>query len=123
MAKVRPLRTSMYVPGNKEDWMRKAPQYGSDALIFDLEDSVPVPDKEEARVLVRKMLEELGYPVSPIAIATLYRNFLDVFVLDNQDVQMRKEIEAMGLKVIVTNTVMNNDQEKIRLANELLEML
>ena len=60
MAKVRPLRTSMYVPGNKEDWMRKAPQYGSDALIFDLEDSVPVPDKEEARVLVRKMLEELG---------------------------------------------------------------
>ena len=60
MAKVRPLRTSMYVPGNKEDWMRKAPQYGSDALIFDLEDSVPVPDKAEARVLVRKMLEELG---------------------------------------------------------------
>ena len=60
MAKVRPLRTSMYVPGNKEDWMRKAPQYGPDALIFDLEDSVPVPDKEEARVLVRKMLEELG---------------------------------------------------------------
>ena len=60
MAKVRPLRTSMYVPGNKEDWMRKAPQYASDALIFDLEDSVPVPDKEEARVLVRKMLEELG---------------------------------------------------------------
>ena len=60
MAKVRPLRPSMYVPGNKEDWLRKAPQYGSDALIFDLEDSVPVPDKEEARVLVRKMLEELG---------------------------------------------------------------
>jgi len=55
----RPLRTSMYVPGNKEDWMRKAPQYGSDALILDLEDSVPVPNKEQARVLVRKMLEEL----------------------------------------------------------------
>jgi len=50
----------MYVPGNKEDWMRKAPQYGADALILDLEDSVPVPNKAEARVLVRKMLEELG---------------------------------------------------------------
>ena len=37
MATPRPLRTSMYVPGNKEDWMRKAPQYGSDALILDLE--------------------------------------------------------------------------------------
>ena len=60
MATPRPLRTSMYVPGNKEDWMRKAPQYGSDALILDLEDSVPIPNKEEARELVRKMLEELG---------------------------------------------------------------
>jgi len=60
MAKARPLRTSMYVPGNKEDWMRKAPQYGADALILDLEDSVPVPNKAEARALVRKMLEELG---------------------------------------------------------------
>ena len=60
MATPRPLRTSMYVPGNKEDWMRKAPKYGSDALILDLEDSVPVPNKAEARGLVRKMLEELG---------------------------------------------------------------
>ena len=60
MATPRPLRTSMYVPGNKEDWMRKAPKYGSDALILDLEDSVPVPNKAEARFLVRKMLEELG---------------------------------------------------------------
>ena len=60
MATPRPLRTSLYVPGNKEDWMRKAPKYGSDALILDLEDSVPVPNKAEARGLVRKMLEELG---------------------------------------------------------------
>ena len=60
MAKARPLRSSMYVPGNKEDWIRKAPKYGSDALILDLEDSVPVPEKAEARVLVRNMLEELG---------------------------------------------------------------
>ena len=60
MATPRPLRTSMYVPGNKEDWMRKAPQYGADALILDLEDSVPIPNKAEARALVREMLEELG---------------------------------------------------------------
>jgi citrate lyase subunit beta / citryl-CoA lyase len=36
--KARPLRSVMYVPGNKEDWMRKAPQYGADALILDLAD-------------------------------------------------------------------------------------
>lgn len=92
----------------------------TDAPIFAI---TPIVNQRALKGPTAKMLEELGYPVSPIAIATLYRDFLDVFVLDNQDVQMRKEIEAMGLKVIVTNTVMNNDQEKIRLANELLEML
>jgi citrate lyase subunit beta/citryl-CoA lyase len=50
----------MYVPGNKADWMRKAPRYGADALILDLEDSVPEAHKAEARGLVRTMLEELG---------------------------------------------------------------
>ena len=58
--KAKPLRSVLYVPGNKEDWMRKAPRYGADALILDLEDSVPPESKAEARTLVRKMLEELG---------------------------------------------------------------
>jgi citrate lyase subunit beta/citryl-CoA lyase len=59
-ARAKPIRTELFVPGNKEDWMRKAPGYGPDALILDLEDSVPVPNKPEARKLVGKMVEELG---------------------------------------------------------------
>ena len=58
--KAKPLRSVLFVPGNKEDWMRKAPQYGPDALILDLEDSVPDEGKTDARALVRKMLVELG---------------------------------------------------------------
>jgi citrate lyase subunit beta/citryl-CoA lyase len=58
--KAKPLRSVLYVPGNKTDWMRKAPRYGADALILDLEDSVPESGKAAARVLVRSMLEELG---------------------------------------------------------------
>jgi citrate lyase subunit beta/citryl-CoA lyase len=58
--KAKPLRSQLFVPGNKEDWMRKAPRYGADALILDLEDSVPDEGKSQARVLVRQMLEELG---------------------------------------------------------------
>ena len=45
----KPLRTVMYVPANKEDWIRKAPKYGSDALILDIEDSVPLNEKSKAR--------------------------------------------------------------------------
>ncbi len=59
-SRARPIRSRLFVPGNKEDWMRKAPKYGADALILDLEDSVPPEGKAEARWLVRRMLEELG---------------------------------------------------------------
>lgn len=58
--KAKPLRSVLYVPGNKPDWMRKAPRYGADALILDLEDSVPEADKVTARGVVRQMLQELG---------------------------------------------------------------
>jgi citrate lyase subunit beta/citryl-CoA lyase len=58
--KAKPLRSVMYVPGNKADWMRKAPRFGADALILDLEDSVPNANKVETRGLVREMLAELG---------------------------------------------------------------
>ena len=46
----QPLRTILFVPGNKEDWMRKAVKYGADALVFDLEDAVPEAHRPQARV-------------------------------------------------------------------------
>jgi len=58
--KAKPIRTEMFVPGNKEDWMRKAPRYGADALILDLEDSVPPAQKPAARESVGAMVQELG---------------------------------------------------------------
>lgn len=55
---MRPLRSMLFVPGNKFAWMEKALNYGADALIFDLEDAVPGPDKAAARHLVRDALEQ-----------------------------------------------------------------
>jgi citrate lyase subunit beta/citryl-CoA lyase len=49
-------RNLLYVPGNRGDMMTKAPSYGADALIFDLEDSVPVAEKVKARELVREFI-------------------------------------------------------------------
>ena len=56
----RPLRTLLYVPGNKEDWILKAPKYGSDALILDLEDSVPPSEKSLAREIVSRLVPILA---------------------------------------------------------------
>jgi citrate lyase subunit beta / citryl-CoA lyase len=54
---MQPLRSLLFVPGNKPTWMEKALSYGADALILDLEDSVPGPDKRSARTYVRGALE------------------------------------------------------------------
>lgn len=59
-------RSTLFVPGNRAEWIDKAPKYGADALILDLEDAVPVAEKKEARSIVRAGIERLrarGVPV------------------------------------------------------------
>jgi citrate lyase beta subunit len=51
------LRRSMLMtPSNRPDRMRKAASCGADALVFDLEDSVPPGAKEDARSTVAQVL-------------------------------------------------------------------
>lgn len=54
------LRSLLFVPGNRPDRMHKAVSSGSDALILDLEDSVPLPEKERARRNVADFLSEIS---------------------------------------------------------------
>ena len=51
----------LYVPGINERAMKKASSLRSDAIIFDLEDSVSSEFKDRARTLVRKSLSEYDY--------------------------------------------------------------
>ncbi len=49
-------RSLLTVPANRADMLAKAPSYGADALIFDLEDSVPIAEKPKARELAREFI-------------------------------------------------------------------
>ena len=51
---IAPYRTLLFVPGHKVDWVDKALRTGADAIVLDLEDSVPAGEKEGARVVVRQ---------------------------------------------------------------------
>ncbi|MDD6888592.1 MAG: aldolase/citrate lyase family protein, partial [bacterium] len=56
------LRRSMLcVPGNNPGMVRDAHIYGSDSIMFDLEDSVAVTEKDAARFLVYNALTHLKY--------------------------------------------------------------
>lgn len=55
----RHYRSMLYVPGSKLDWMLKAPKYRADALVFDLDDAVALPEKPAAREAVARAIKEL----------------------------------------------------------------
>jgi citrate lyase subunit beta/citryl-CoA lyase len=48
------------VPAIRRSWIEKAPGYGADALVLDLEDATPPGDKDEARAIVRELLPVLA---------------------------------------------------------------
>ncbi len=60
------LRSLLFVPGNNPSMLQNADVFGADAVIFDLEDSVHVFEKDNARNLVRNYLER--YPALPTKI-------------------------------------------------------
>ncbi len=70
-----------------------------------------------------RMLADLGMQVSAAQVARLYSDVADVFILDVQDEAAKPEIEDLGLKVCVTDTVMSGLEEKIKLAKFTLEAL
>ena len=67
-----------------------------------------------------KMLEELGLPVSPVAVAETYAGLIRGFVIDQVDAALAPDIAALGLQVLVTDTVMKNDADRARLGEEVM---
>lgn len=65
-----------------------------------------------------QMLRDLGHEPSARAVAALYADFLDGFVLDVVDQGMHSDIEALGMRALVTNTVMKTMEEREELARE-----
>lgn len=62
------LRCPLFIPGNRRDMLSKAGRYSPSAYIPDMEDSVPMANKAEARAITADALPslfELGKPVVP----------------------------------------------------------
>ena len=55
-----PLRSLLFVPGNRADMLEKAKGMAPDAVLPDMEDSVPPGEKERARETVSSLTPELA---------------------------------------------------------------
>lgn len=57
---MKPTRSFLFVPGSRASWIDKIPGYHADAVILDLEDSVPLAAKAEARANVAAKIAALA---------------------------------------------------------------
>ncbi len=69
------------------------------------------------------MMRWAGLAPNAVSVARLYSDFLDTFILDERDAALRPDIEALGLRVHVTDTLMTTAEDKARLAREILDLL
>ncbi|WP_197275618.1 HpcH/HpaI aldolase/citrate lyase family protein [Bacillus sp. FJAT-22090] len=82
-------RTFLFVPGIKQKWFDKIPTFGADGVILDLEDSVPLHLKGEAR----------GYVAE--AIPHLCSKGINVFVRINKE----EEFDLEDLRAVVVKGI------------------
>ena len=61
-------RTMLFVPGNNPGMIQDAGIFKSDCIMFDLEDSVSIQEKDSARFLVFQALTTLAYPGKELVV-------------------------------------------------------
>jgi citrate lyase subunit beta/citryl-CoA lyase len=106
----RAWRSMLYVPANVPRFVAKAPTAGADAVVLDLEDSVPHDRKAEARAALREAVAEAGSAGA------------DVLVRINRPLRLAvpdmEAAAAAGAQGIFLTKVMGPDH--VRLAAEVL---
>ena len=65
-------------------------------------------------------MRDLGFTVSACSIAKYYSDFIDGFILDKRDEKEIAEIESLGIRVGLADTIMTDLQSKIKLAEDVL---
>ncbi|PTB21782.1 2-phospho-L-lactate transferase [Trinickia symbiotica] len=67
-----------------------------------------------------KMMSELGMPISSLAVAQHYRDLITAFIVDETDSDEVACIRGLGLACEAMPTLMNGDDDKLRLARSVI---
>jgi citrate lyase subunit beta/citryl-CoA lyase len=107
----------LYVPGNNPGMIKDAGIYNADCIMFDLEDSVPVTEKDSARFLVYEMLQAIDYPRKELIVRV---NALDTRMgIDDLEAMVRTGKVAIRLpKTECAQDVIFCEQQIERIENE-----
>ena len=68
-----------------------------------------------------KMMAAKGFEVSALGVARIYEGLLDRLVVDQRDAALAPSVEALGLEVLVTDTIMDGAKKEMAVARAVLE--
>ena len=80
----------------------------------------PIVGGEAVKGPAAAMLRTLGHEVSALGVARLYAGLVDVFVLDEVDRALAPAVETLGMRVVVTDTMMTSPERRLALASEVV---
>lgn len=70
-----------------------------------------------------RMLVELGHEPSVLGVARLYAPFCSTLVIDEQDASRADEVRSLGMRCVVTDTIMKTPEVSAALGRTTLEAL
>ena len=110
-------RTRLYIPGNNPAMIQNASIYGTDSLVFDLEDSITISEKDSAKNLVKNALEEIDFGKCEVTVRI---NSLDTdfFALDLDAIVTPKLDGILLPKTESLDDIKLVDEELTRIENE-----
>jgi LPPG:FO 2-phospho-L-lactate transferase len=81
----------------------------------------PIVDSRAIKGPAAKMYAELGHEPSALTVAKHYEDLLTVFFVDGKDAEFVSAIDGLGIRARAANIVMQDREDRIRLAGELIE--
>jgi citrate lyase subunit beta/citryl-CoA lyase len=109
-------RTMMFVPGNNPAMIKDAGIYGADSIMFDLEDSVSLTEKDAARMLVFQALQTVDYGKTEmvVRINALDSEFgrADIFAMVKAGVEVIRLPKTETVKDVTDNEAVIVEAEK-----------
>ena len=81
----------------------------------------PIVDGAALKGPAARMLTELGHEASVVGVANLYKDLASVLVIDHADAHLANQVEATGMRCVVTDTIMSSPEVSAALASTVLE--
>jgi len=81
----------------------------------------PIVDGAALKGPAARMLTELGHEASVVGVAKLYKDLASVLVIDHADAHLANQVEATGMRCVVTDTIMSSPEVSAALASTVLE--